>query len=156
MNPRPYDVKKIVSHSIESVQQIAKGSSVILTPVVAEEVPKVMADPDRTVQAIVNLLSNALKYAPAKSEVTLAVTSQSAGLVRFAVTDHGRGIPADKLGLLFHKFQQVDGADTRRFRGTGLGLAITKALVEMQGGSVSVTSELGKGSTFAITVPVAR
>jgi signal transduction histidine kinase len=56
---------------------------------------------------------------------------------------------------LFKKFQQVDGADTRKFRGTGLGLAITKALVEMQGGQVSVESEVGTGSTFAITMPVA-
>jgi len=156
LNPRPLDVRELIDHSIQSVQQIAKGSSVILTPVISDMVPKVMADPDRTVQAIVNLLSNALKYAPARSEVTLAATSEPKGLVRIAVTDHGRGIAADKLGLLFHKFQQIDGADTRRFRGTGLGLAITKALVEMQGGSVSVTSELGKGSTFAITVPVAR
>ena len=156
LNPRPSDVKDLVSHSIQSVQQIAKGSSVILTPVIAEGVPRVLADPDRTVQAIVNLLSNALKYAPARSEVTLSVAPDQVGLVRFAVTDHGRGIAADKLGMLFQKFQQVDGADTRKFRGTGLGLAITKALVEMQGGSVSVTSEPGKGSTFAITVPVAR
>ena len=156
LNPRPYDVHELVTHSIESVGQIAKGSSVTLTPVVPPDIPKVNADPDRTIQAIVNLLSNALKYAPARSDVTLEVRPDPPGFVTFAITDLGRGIPADKLGQLFQKFQQIDGANTRKFRGTGLGLAITKALVEMQGGSVGVTSETGVGSTFWITIPIVK
>lgn len=155
LNPRPYDVLKLVNHSIQSVGQIAKGSSVTLTPVIPADIPKVKADPDRTIQAIVNLLSNALKYAPAKSAVTIEARPQPPGFVTLAVTDQGRGIAADKLHQLFQKFQQIDGADTRKFHGTGLGLAITKALVEMQGGSVGVTSETDKGSTFTITIPVA-
>jgi signal transduction histidine kinase len=72
------------------------------------------------------------------------------------VTDRGKGIPPEKIGLLFQKFQQLDGANTRKARGTGLGLAIVKALVEMQGGRVSVTSAVGVGSTFTVTVPAAR
>ena len=156
LNPRPYDVQELVNLSIQSVGQIAKGSSVALTPVVPPDIPQVMADPDRTIQAIVNLLSNALKYAPARSEVTLEARSDPPGCVTFAITDRGRGIPAEKLSLLFQKFQQIDGADTRQFRGTGLGLAITKALVEMQGGSVGVISAVGKGSTFWITIPVVK
>ena len=156
LNPRPYDVHELVTHSIESVGQIAKGSSVTLTPIVPPDIPKVNADPDRTIQAIVNLLSNALKYAPARSDVTLEVRPDPPGFVTFAITDLGRGIPADRLGQLFQKFQQIDGANTRKFRGTGLGLAITKALVEMQGGSVGVTSETGVGSTFWITIPIVK
>ncbi|MCX6544987.1 MAG: ATP-binding protein [Acidobacteria bacterium] len=156
LNPRPYDARELVTHSIESVGQIARGSSVTLTPIIPPDLPKVNADPDRTIQAIVNLLSNALKYAPARSEVTLEVRPDPPGFVTFAITDRGRGIAADKLGQLFQKFQQIDGANTRRFHGTGLGLAITKALVEIQGGSVGVTSETGVGSTFWITIPVAR
>ncbi|MCX6537824.1 MAG: ATP-binding protein [Acidobacteria bacterium] len=156
LTPRPYDVHELVNHSIQSVGQIAKGSSVTLTPIVPPDIPKVIADPDRTIQAIVNLLSNALKYAPARSDVTLEARSDPPGFVTFAITDKGRGIPAEKLSQLFQKFQQIDGADTRTFRGTGLGLAITKALVEMQGGSVGVTSEMGKGSTFSITIPVVK
>ena len=73
----------------------------------------------------------------------------------FSVTDRGAGIPPEKLGLLFQKFQQLDGANTRKARGTGLGLAIVKALVEMQGGAVTVESVVGHGSTFTVTVPVA-
>jgi signal transduction histidine kinase len=141
---------------MQSVEAIALGASVTIRPVISGHIPQVMADPDRTVQAIVNLLSNALKYAPPGSEVTLDVQLASNGQLRFAVTDSGRGIPADRVGQLFQKFQQIDGADTRKFRGTGLGLAITKALIEMQGGEVCVESEVGIGSTFAITMPVAE
>jgi PAS domain S-box-containing protein len=156
LHPRPYDVHELVNLSIQSVGQIARGSSVALTPIVPPDIPKVNADPDRTIQAIVNLLSNALKCAPARSEVTLEVRSDPPGFVTVAIADRGRGIPAEKLSQLFQKFQQIDGADTRKLRGTGLGLAITKALVEMQGGSVGVTSEMGQGSTFWITIPVVK
>jgi hypothetical protein len=156
LNRRVYDVHDLVNLSIQSVGQIATESSVAITPIVPPDIPKVNADPDRTIQAIVNLLSNALKFAPARSEVTLEARSDPPGFVTFAVADKGRGIPAEKLGQLFKKFQQIDGANTRKFRGTGLGLAITKALVEMQGGSVGVTSELGKGATFWLTIPVAK
>ena len=156
LNRRPYDVQELVNLSIQSVGQIAKGSSVTLTPIVPADMPKVNADPDRTIQAIVNLLSNALKYAPARSDVTIEARPEPPGQVTFSITDKGRGIPPDKLGQLFQKFQQIDGADTRKFRGTGLGLAITKALVEMQGGTVGVTSQVGKGSTFSLTIPVVK
>lgn len=155
LDPRPCDPADLVRVSMEAVEAIAVGASVTIRPMISSSIPPVMADPDRLVQAIVNLLSNALKYAPPGSEVTLGVHPVSNGQVRFAVTDCGRGIPADKLGQLFQKFQQVDGGDTRKFRGTGLGLAITKALVEMQGGAVFVESEVGAGSTFAVTMPIA-
>ena len=116
-------------------------------------VPLVQVDPDRFIQVLVNLLSNALKVAPPRSEVTLAVRRAADGFVAFSVTDRGRGIEPEKIGLLFQKFQQLDGANTRKARGTGLGLAIVKALVEMQGGQVSVESTVGQGSTFTVTVP---
>lgn len=154
--PRPCDVQDLMRQSIQSVEQIANGSTVTLALVVAPAVPKVLADPDRTIQAIVNLLSNALKYAPAQSEVTVDVRPEPANFVTIAITDRGRGISPEQIGQLFQKFQQIDGADTRKFRGTGLGLAITKALVEAQGGSVGVRSEAGQGSTFTLTIPAAR
>ena len=156
LTPRPCDVQDLMRQSIQSVAQIANGSTVTLALVVAPAVPKVLADPDRTIQAIVNLLSNALKYAPAQSEVTVDVRPEPANFVTIAITDRGRGIAPEQIGQLFQKFQQIDGADTRKFRGTGLGLAITKALVEAQGGSVGVRSEAGQGSTFTLTIPAAR
>ncbi len=156
LNAKPHAVAEVVKVSLQNVEQIAHGSQVALATRIEDGVPAVHVDLDRIVQVVVNLLSNALKAAPPKSEVTLAARREGDGWVAFAVTDRGRGIPPEKMGLLFQKFQQLDGASTRRARGTGLGLAIVKAIIEMQGGRVSVQSEVGKGSTFTVTVPVAR
>lgn len=156
LRPRTFEPCELVRQSVESVLQIAEANGVTIEHVLPEGLPAVMVDPDRTIQAMVNLLSNALKYAPPKTTVTLEGSVLADGFVRFAVIDRGAGIPAEKLDQLFQKFQQIDGADTRRFRGTGLGLAITKALIEMQGGAVAVQSETGRGSVFSITVPVAQ
>jgi signal transduction histidine kinase/HAMP domain-containing protein len=153
LNTRPCEPWDLVRVSIEAVASIASGASVSIVPIMAPGVPRVMVDADRTVQAIVNLLSNALKYAPPHTDVTIAV-GRMVRQLRIAVSDRGPGIAPDKLSLLFQKFQQVDGVDTRRYRGTGLGLAITKALVEMQGGQVFVESREGDGSTFSITLPI--
>jgi PAS domain S-box-containing protein len=152
---RPHAVDEVVKQSLQNVESIAHGALVTLKADIEAGVPAVQVDLDRCIQVIVNLLSNALKVAPPRSEVTLAVRRAADGFVAFSVTDRGKGIPPDKLGLLFQKFQQLDGANTRKARGTGLGLAIVKALVEMQGGQVAVESAVGHGSTFTVTVPVA-
>jgi signal transduction histidine kinase len=149
-------VNEVVAVSMQNVQHFAHGSSISIHTTVDSNAPDVRVDLDRAVQVLVNLLSNALKFAPPNSVVTLAARCDGDEFVTFSVNDRGRGIPADKLSLLFQKFQQLDDANTRKVRGTGLGLAIVKALVEKQGGRVWVESEVGKGSTFTVTVPVAR
>jgi signal transduction histidine kinase len=156
LNAKPHTVAEVVKVSLQNVEQIAHGSQVKLTTRIEDGVPAVHVDLDRIVQVVVNLLSNALKVAPPESEVTLAARRDSDGWVAFSVTDHGKGIPPEKISLLFQKFQQLDGANTRKARGTGLGLAIVKAIIEMQGGRVSVQSEVGHGSTFTVTVPAAQ
>jgi signal transduction histidine kinase len=156
LNVRPHEVAEVVTLSLQNVEQIAHGSLITLTSSVDAGVPAVQVDLDRTIQVVVNLLSNALKFAPPRSDVTLSARRDGDGFVAFDVTDHGKGIPPEKIGLIFQKFQQLDGASTRKARGTGLGLAIVKALVEMQGGRVFVDSAVGRGSTFTVTVPVAR
>ncbi|MFO7691600.1 MAG: ATP-binding protein [Vicinamibacterales bacterium] len=156
LNARPLAVADVVKQSIQNVEPIARNALVTLRTEIEADVPDVQADLDRLIQVLVNLLSNALKAAPPRSEVTLAAKQAGGGFVAFSVTDRGAGIAPDKLGLLFQKFQQLDGANTRKARGTGLGLAIVKALVEMQGGQVAVESAVGNGSTFAVTVPAAR
>jgi PAS domain S-box-containing protein len=155
LNARPHAVAEVVKQSIQNVESIARGAQVALRADIEPGVPPVHVDLDRAIQVLVNLLSNALKVAPPRTEVDLSVRLAHDGFVAFSVTDRGKGIPPDKIGLLFQKFQQLDGANTRKTRGTGLGLAIVKALVEMQGGTVSVTSAVGHGSTFTVTVPAA-
>ena len=157
LNARPLAVAEVVNAvDSERAAPSPSGALVALRTDIEAGVPAVHVDLDRTIQVMVNLLSNALKAAPPRSEVTLAARRAGGGFVAFSVTDRGAGIPPDKLGLLFQKFQQLDGANTRKARGTGLGLAIVKALVEMQGGAVTVESEVGHGSTFTVTVPVAN
>jgi PAS domain S-box-containing protein len=156
LNAKPHAVAEVLALSVQNVQHLAQSAGLTIATVLEPGVPPVHVDLDRTIQVVVNLLSNALKFAPARSEVTLSARRDGDGFVAVSITDRGRGIPPDKLGLLFQKFQQLDGGNTRKVRGTGLGLAIVKALVEMQGGRVWVESQVGVGSTFTVTVPVAR
>ena len=145
----------LVQQAVLNVEHLARSTSINLGTAVAPVLPQVMADPDRLVQALVNLLSNALKFAPPQSTVTVGAESPLQGTLRFWVHDSGKGIPPDQLSRLFHKFQQLDSSDARRVPGTGLGLAITKALVEQHGGRVGVSSTPGAGTTFYFTVPCA-
>jgi signal transduction histidine kinase/DNA-binding response OmpR family regulator len=116
-----------------------------------------VGDAGRIRQVMTNLVGNAIKFTPAGS-ILIAVECESrdaarAG-IRISVRDTGPGIPADKVDSVFDKFSQVDGSTTRKYGGTGLGLAISKQLVDLMGGSIRVTSQLGEGSTFSFTLPL--
>ena len=116
-------------------------------------------DAGRLRQILTNLAGNAIKFTE-KGEVVVRANLDENGesdcVIRFSVRDTGIGIPANKIGILFDKFSQVDTSTTRKFGGTGLGLAISKQLVELMGGSVSVSSDEGRGSEFCFTVRLGR
>jgi PAS domain S-box-containing protein len=112
-----------------------------------------IGDEDRLTQVLTNLLSNAIKFSPPGGKVRVRVEGTPAGCVRFSVQDEGPGIPAEDLPKLFGRFQQLDGADTRRHEGTGLGLWISKTIVEQHSGTIGVDSSVGKGSTFWFELP---
>ena len=114
--------------------------------------PAVAADPDRLERILMNLIMNALKYSPPPGEVLIRV-AVSAREVVTAIADRGAGIAPEDLPHIFHRFYRATGA--RQAEGLGLGLYITKMLVEAHGGRIWVESELGKGSTFYFTLPVA-
>jgi two-component system, sensor histidine kinase and response regulator len=122
---------------------------------VAPDVPeRLVGDPDRLRQVLVNLLGNALKFTSqgrVALDVDLAPGDSGPAGIRFAVTDTGIGIPAAKQRLIFSAFTQADGETTRRFGGTGLGLTISARLVQLMGGTLDVESEPGKGSRFFFT-----
>lgn len=115
---------------------------------------KVAADPVRLGQVLGNLVNNALKFTETGG-VALRLTREGEGHLRFAVTDTGIGIPADKLGTIFETFSQADQSTTRTHGGTGLGLSIARQLVAAMGGSLTVESELGQGSSFSFALPIA-
>lgn len=114
----------------------------------------VVADRERCMQVLANLLSNAAKFSPPGSEVRIEACRQ-AGVVRISVIDRGRGIAPEFRARIFEKFAQAESGDARRKGGSGLGLAITKGLVEAMGGRIGFDSESGRGTTFWVELPAA-
>ncbi len=120
-----------------------------------EDQALVTGDPDRLKQVLLNLVDNAIKYTPSGGEVTLSL-ERDADWVRVSVADTGIGIPAQDLPKIFDRFYRVDKARSREKGGSGLGLAIGKWIVEAHGGRIEVQSELGKGTTFTVWLPLAK
>jgi signal transduction histidine kinase/CheY-like chemotaxis protein len=115
---------------------------------------QIRTDRMRLEQILKNLLSNALKFT---AEGSVGLLARKAGdHLEFVVSDTGIGIPADKLGLVFDAFQQVDGSTRRKFGGTGLGLSISQELARLLGGTITVTSEVSRGSRFVVSLPEER
>ena len=115
----------------------------------------VWVDADHLLQVFTNLISNAIKFSPAHTTVSLSAVKRDPDVL-IQVQDQGRGIPADRLGTVFERFQQVDASDSRLLGGTGLGLAICKNIVQRHGGEIWAESTLEVGSTFYFTLPDAQ
>ena len=116
-----------------------------------------MADPDRLVQVLTNLLSNALRYTPAPGHVGIQVTYAGGSDVAVAVCDTGVGIPAEHVPHVFERFYRVDKSRSRALGGSGIGLTIARAAVEAMGGRMWAESGgFGRGATFRFTLPVAH
>ena len=142
--------------SIMAFQAAAKGLELVVN--VHPEVPhRIMGDPQRIRQCLLNLVGNAIKFTQT-GEVVLEVCSlgqqDGRSLVHFEVRDTGIGIAPDAINKLFQPFTQADSSTTRKFGGTGLGLSIVRKLVEMMGGRAGAQSEPGKGSNFWFTLPL--
>jgi signal transduction histidine kinase len=121
------------------------------------EAPETLVvDTQRLLQILTNLLQNALKYSPEEAPVEVIASQAAEGTVTFAVIDHGPGIPPDEVERIFERFHQTESAQTRKAEGFGLGLYITRQLVEAMGGWIDVSSEVGSGAMFSVTIPVAR
>ena len=144
------------------------GLAVLTLFVLVAILAPVLADPQRLLQILGNLIENGLRYTPAGGTVTLhigtvpanarargAAPDGTAGWVSFEVADTGAGIPASELPQIFERFYRADKARTREGGGSGLGLAIVQRLVEIQGGRIWVSSAVGHGTTFHIAMPPA-
>ena len=153
MNRTLCDAGDLIRRSAEVMKAMADEHKITIT--IAEVRTTIEADSDRILQCLTNLLSNAIKFSDPGSQVSIKAVV-AADDVQFEVTDHGRGVPVDKRESIFERFHQVDASDSRRRGGTGLGLAITRSIVLQHGGRIWVTSELGKGSSFFFTIPLAN
>jgi PAS domain S-box-containing protein len=152
MEPRPVNAAELAHNAAEMMLPMAERAGVGLF--VGAEAVRLVADADRILQVLTNLISNAVKFSPPDGSVEVWVEPVD-GEARFHVADQGRGIPADRLESIFERFQQVDSSDSREKGGTGLGLAISRTIVTQHGGRIWAESEPGKGSTFHFTIPLA-
>jgi CheY-like chemotaxis protein len=167
LNQFPFDLNSCVEEALDLLAPKAREKRIDLLHIIHDDLPaSLLGDEQRLRQVLLNLVGNAIKFTDT-GEVRLEVTGRAlppiGGIaegsdlweISFAVRDTGIGIPHDKMGLLFKVFSQVDSTATRARGGTGLGLAICERLVQLMGGSISVTSEVGRGSTFLFTLRAA-
>jgi PAS domain S-box-containing protein len=157
---RPLEYRFATVHNVaDMIRQVVeleprRTDSHRLSDSLPDDLPPLRADPDKLEQVFTNLVGNAVKYSPAGGniEVSAAIDGE---LVRFAVSDQGLGIPPDQKDTLFGKFRRLRGGQHERLPGTGLGLYLSKQLVEGHGGRMWVESEVGRGTTFFFTIPIA-
>jgi PAS domain S-box-containing protein len=149
----PVRASALVANAIQVVQMNATQAGLTVAIDVDQDLT-VAVDADRIIQVLVNLLGNAIKFSHRQGTITVTAGAAQ-GRARFAVKDTGRGIPVDRLESIFERFRQVDASDAREKGGSGLGLAIARDIVSHHGGQMSVESEVGTGSTFYFTLPLA-
>jgi signal transduction histidine kinase/CheY-like chemotaxis protein len=151
-----FDLSDVVDRAVDILAMRANEKGLELACHVERDVPsRLIGDPTRLTQILINLVGNALKFTE-KGSVEVRVTNDLdrsiAGAIRFAVSDTGIGIPPDKLDSIFDSFTQAHASTTRQYGGTGLGLAITKRLAERMNGRIWAESTVGRGSTFYCSV----
>lgn len=153
-----FDPRQMVDQVMRLQHSVAASKPVSLACEIADNVPaRLTGDPTRLQQILNNLVGNALKFTAAGT-VTVRVRNdgmlRGQCVLRFSVEDTGIGIPADKQDIIFKKFMQADISTSRHYGGTGLGLSITRQLVEMMGGTITLQSRVGAGTTFDVTIPL--
>ncbi len=177
LNYRWCSAADLMQQAIESMRPVAAENEIRLNVIIADQ--QIWVDPDRIIQVLVNLISNAIKFSEPNSIVSIQDQTQdnraisrfddqggdqddskelsaddAALQILFQVIDQGKGIPSDKLELIFDRFQQVNASDSRDKGGTGLGLSICRNIVQQHGGRIWAESTLGQGSTFYFTLPI--
>ncbi|HEY4059120.1 MAG TPA: ATP-binding protein, partial [Kofleriaceae bacterium] len=153
-----FSLRTLLADLVRGILPRTEAKSLSLEYVVADEVPDVLVgDEHRLRQILSNLLANAIKFTP-KGSIELqvrAIEVAQHAILAFEVVDTGIGIAPDKQDAIFRAFEQADTTTTRKYGGTGLGLTISAQLAELMGGRIEVSSEVGRGSTFTLTVPFA-
>jgi len=154
------NLKELVSQTLNSLQFITAEKPVILKSEIDHRIPKyVIGDNTRLYQILINLLGNSVKFTEngeVKLKLDLVEETKQNVKVHFEISDTGIGIEADKIDSIFHSYTQANSDTTRKYGGTGLGLAITKSLLHLYNSSITVESEVGKGSKFSFVIDFDR
>ena len=153
-----FDLSRLVSAQCDMIQSLSEDKNISLSVDVPDKLPKAYQDPNKLGQILNNLLSNAIKFTPEGGMITVTVADLDNGRFKLLVSDTGVGIAGEDQSIIFQKFRQshkvLDGEGlTREFAGTGLGLSIVQELAKLLGGEVHFESELGRGSSFWVTLP---
>jgi signal transduction histidine kinase len=154
IRPKPTRLGPLIEDVVRSMRPQTDSSAQTLTERIDPDLPLVEVEPDRIRQILVNLVTNAHEYSPEGATIEVSARVADADM-RIDVTDNGPGIPPAQADHIFERFVRGDAGLTQRVGGTGLGLAISKSLVELHGGTIAVDSEVGRGSTFTVRLPLA-
>ncbi|MBT3362174.1 MAG: HAMP domain-containing histidine kinase [Chloroflexi bacterium] len=152
---KPLDLNQVITSAVRLVEVLAELENIKLTVEMDLTLPFVLGDEAKLEQVLVNLLTNAIKFTDEDGSITVSAATEG-DMMQVSISDTGIGISDDDMPLLFDKYRQVKTGKTSEKKGTGLGLVIAKLIVEAHGGKIWVNSEVGKGSTFNITVPMAE
>ncbi|MBI1211162.1 MAG: PAS domain S-box protein [Alphaproteobacteria bacterium] len=152
---QPVEIAGLLADAVKSNSAYAARFDVRIKLRVEEDLPMVLADPDRLMQVVSNLLSNAAKFTRPGTVVDVHA-GQKCDRIRISVRDHGQGVPDDLKGILFDKFFQADPSNSRERPGTGLGLSIARHFTRLMNGDIDFASEWGKGATFFVDLPIAE
>ncbi|MHB8590330.1 MAG: response regulator [Candidatus Dormibacteraceae bacterium] len=152
LHPATTGLAETIDVVLTTVQPLAAKKGVGVTSEASRDL-QLVADPGKLKQMLLNLVSNGIKFTPSGGQVTIAARRVES-MIEIGVSDTGIGMSEAELQLIFHEFRQLDQGSDRQQEGTGLGLVLTKRLAELHGGTVSVTSTKGSGSTFTLRLPV--
>jgi two-component system sensor histidine kinase ResE len=147
------DLAGVIENVLEKYRPVLEERSIRVIKKLPPALPELKGDRDRIQQVLNNLLDNAIRYSENDSEIIIIVEN-TAGNVKIAVEDHGRGIPEEELPYVWDRFYKVDKARSRNAEGTGLGLAIARQIVEHHGGWVEAESIPLQGSKFSFSLPM--
>lgn len=148
---RPVESGRLIQDVTKRVQTTARSQEITLNTALPGDKSLVIGDAQRLAQVLLNLITNALQHTPPGGEVTVG-TRKAKGEIHVTVRDSGEGIAPENLPHIFERFYRADRARSRDTGGSGLGLSIAKSLVEAQGGTISVESRVGQGSTFTVSL----
>ena len=155
-NIKPLNMIKVIQEAVDATRQLVADKQMLMTVDFPPEIPDITGDRDQLIQAMVNLISNAVKFCePRTGQIQVSLVHRFNKLI-VNVRDNGIGISEQDQDVIFEQFRQISPSGRGRPQGSGLGLAITRRIIQFHAGQISVQSEIGRGTLFTITLPIEK